>query len=218
MTSDQIWLWARHYQGGGPTTELLRRIVHWLMKEPELDENALKAEIDGHNIHVRARKISDNTILKVTMPDGRESDLNMTEGQDGWLSADLENTPEGIYKFSDGARQKIISLGDTTTPEFSNVITTDEKLLPFVKKSQGGMIWAEDYPDFSVLNKAPSQKSGGNDWIGLKRNNSSSVISSEMKPFLRGDVVSLLGLIFGLTLWWYESRSRKSLPPKAEEI
>ena len=41
LASDEIWLWSRGYEGGGPQGELLRRLAHWLMKEPELEENAL---------------------------------------------------------------------------------------------------------------------------------------------------------------------------------
>ena len=43
LLSDQAWLWARGYQGGGPHLDLLRRIAHWLMKEPALEEEALRA-------------------------------------------------------------------------------------------------------------------------------------------------------------------------------
>ena len=32
LTSDQVWLWGRGFEGGGPQTELLRRIAHWSMK------------------------------------------------------------------------------------------------------------------------------------------------------------------------------------------
>ena len=47
LTSDQIWLWARGYEGGGPQAELLRRLAHWLMKEPSLEEEDLRAAAKG---------------------------------------------------------------------------------------------------------------------------------------------------------------------------
>ncbi len=43
LTSDQAWLWARGYEGGGPHSDLLRRLSHWLMKEPDLEEERLIA-------------------------------------------------------------------------------------------------------------------------------------------------------------------------------
>lgn len=215
MTSDQIWLWAHGYDGGGPTTELLRRIVHWLMKEPELDENALNVEVTDTNIHIRSRKIGNNTNLQVTNPDGSQQILQLREDADGWLSGDITNAKQGIYKFADETRQKIISLGDITTPEFSNIITTEENLSPFTKTSKGGMVWAEQHPDFQVKNSAPGSNSGGTSWIGMKRNNSSSLISSEMKPLLPPELMSFIGLLAGLFLWWNESRTKKRFQPEA---
>src|SRR5262245_28759611 len=41
LLSDHGWLWARGFEGGGPQTELLRRLAHWLMKEPDLEEENL---------------------------------------------------------------------------------------------------------------------------------------------------------------------------------
>ena len=38
LLSDQGWLWARGFEGGGPHVSLYRRMAHWLMKEPELEE------------------------------------------------------------------------------------------------------------------------------------------------------------------------------------
>ena len=55
LLSDQIWLWSRGHEGGGPQAELLRRIAHWLMKEPALDEEALRATIDNGTIHIERR-------------------------------------------------------------------------------------------------------------------------------------------------------------------
>ncbi len=40
--SDQFWLWARGFKGGGPQAALLKRTAHWLVGEPELDETALR--------------------------------------------------------------------------------------------------------------------------------------------------------------------------------
>ena len=42
LGSDQAWLWSRGFEGGGPQLELLRRLAHWLMKEPELEEEVLR--------------------------------------------------------------------------------------------------------------------------------------------------------------------------------
>lgn len=197
MTSDQIWLWARGFEGGGPTTELLRRTVHWLMKEPELDENALFAETNEDAINLRLRSTDVIPEMKATLPDGTIENIELTKGEDGWLTGGIKNAKQGVYKFSDGIRQKIISVGDTTTPEFSNIITTDKILLPFSKKSGGSVIWAEDDKNFNVARL-------------IKRNRDSSVISSEMKTLLPPELSAFLVILAGLSLWHLESRARRA--------
>src|SRR5262249_59631989 len=47
LLSDHIWLWARGYEGGGPHIDLLRRLSHWLMKQPDLEEEALRLLVRG---------------------------------------------------------------------------------------------------------------------------------------------------------------------------
>src|SRR5260370_12046233 len=55
LLSDQIWLWSRGHEGGGPQAELLRRTAHWLMKEPELEESALTARVEHGTLSVEPR-------------------------------------------------------------------------------------------------------------------------------------------------------------------
>ena len=58
LASDQAWLWGRGYEGGGPQLELLRRLAHWLMKEPELEEEALSATAEGQTLTITRRSLS----------------------------------------------------------------------------------------------------------------------------------------------------------------
>lgn len=209
MTSDQIWLWSRGYENGGPTNELLKRTIHWLMKEPELDEKALDIKSDKDTITIRTRDAKNN-ILSVTTPDRKESTLTLSAGSDGWLSGTMTVTAKGIYKFSDGEQQKLISVGDMTKPEFTDIITSDKKLLPSVKASGGGIIWAEDKSGFDIRYISPQKTMGGTDWIGLRRNGSSNVAASETKPLLPPLLFELILLLAALGLWYNESRVKKS--------
>ncbi|MGZ5961495.1 MAG: hypothetical protein ACXWLE_10455, partial [Rhizomicrobium sp.] len=58
LLSDHAWLWARGFEGGGPQAELLRRLAHWLMKEPELEEERLSATIADGTITVERRTMA----------------------------------------------------------------------------------------------------------------------------------------------------------------
>ncbi|MDX1574778.1 MAG: hypothetical protein R3285_01210, partial [Kiloniellales bacterium] len=46
VLSDHMWLWSRGFEGGGPQADLLRRVAHWLMKEPDLEEEDLRARVE----------------------------------------------------------------------------------------------------------------------------------------------------------------------------
>ncbi|HLH10258.1 MAG TPA: hypothetical protein VKV77_00065, partial [Methylovirgula sp.] len=59
LLSDQMWLWARGFEGGGPHLDLLRRLAHWLMKEPELEEEALRAKAQGHELAIERQSLKD---------------------------------------------------------------------------------------------------------------------------------------------------------------
>lgn len=194
LASDQMWLWSRGYKGGGPTKELLRRTVHWLMKEPELDETAMKIQTTGKDINIRMREGDDNSPLEVSDPYNKIETITLSKGEDGWLSANIPDAKDGIYKFKSGERTKIVAIGDTTTPEFSNIIATDKNLRPSVLSSKGSLIWAEERNNFIPR---------------LKRNESSSLVSTEAKPLLPPEIMSGLALLAGLLLWWLESRKKR---------
>src|SRR3978361_2092540 len=61
LLSAHIWLGARGYEGGGPHLDLLRRMSHWLMKQPDLDEEALRLQTSGQDL----------VVLRATMAETR---------------------------------------------------------------------------------------------------------------------------------------------------
>ena len=85
LLSDQIWLWSRGHQGGGPQAELLRRIAHWLMQEPELEENALTARAEARPARGRAplHRPERRRAVTVTDPDGQQQTLALTPTRPG---------------------------------------------------------------------------------------------------------------------------------------
>ena len=59
LLSDHAWLWARGYEGGGPYTVLLRRLAHWLMKEPDLEEDVLRATGQEGALKIERRSMNE---------------------------------------------------------------------------------------------------------------------------------------------------------------
>ncbi len=78
LLSDHIWLWARGYEGGGPHLDLLRRMSHWLMKQPDLDEEALRLQVQGKDLVVLRQTMADSvTPVTVTSPTGATRELTL---------------------------------------------------------------------------------------------------------------------------------------------
>lgn len=208
LTSDNIWLWSKNIDGGGPYTELLRRTAHWLMKEPELDENYIKAEVKGTVITVRMRDLSPELkTVKMTAPDGKEENIDLTVKEKGWTSAKVIALQNGIYRFANGEKTAFALVGTGLSEEFSDVHTTDEKLKPVVTKTKGAMIWYNETPDFTLRRIANKNGSfGGNGWMGLKENSAYSVGSVESAALIP-EWLALFALFGGLVfVWWREGK------------
>ncbi|MFP4313941.1 MAG: hypothetical protein ACLFR0_06415, partial [Alphaproteobacteria bacterium] len=209
IASDHIWLWSRGYQEGGPHTELLRRIVHWLMKEPELDERALNIAVSGNTITLKSRDFSDkNSSVLMTAPDGTQSEIELERKQSGQLEKQITVQDIGIYSFEDAygeARYAVV--GDLNPPELSGVITTADKMRPLVNASGGGALWLADTarPDLRFLSENRSTFSGTN-WIGFRQNNEYSVQGLRQREIMPEWLTLLLLLGAAILTWWIEGR------------
>lgn len=208
--SDHIWLWSRGFEGGGPHAELLRRTVHWLMKEPELDERALKVQVTNNSIRIRSRDAqAESQKLTMTKPDGSNEEIMLERGENGFLERVIEADQLGIYALTDSDGQKrFVILGEQNPPELRDVLSSDEKLKPLTQASKGGMIWLEDVSTPSVRTLEKSNRYAGRNWVGLRSNNAFTVKSVESKPLLPSWawLLVLAGIMMGA--WWREGRVR----------
>ena len=207
LASDQIWLWSRNYDGGGPTEEFLRRTVHWLMKEPELEEDALDVSSDSQTLTVRRRQLEhDNIEVNMTSPDGSSKLLSLKPAEDGWLSATIKVKDQGIYEFSSGEHRRMISYGDNNSPELRDLIADKSAMEPVIKATQGATIRLEDTPEPDIRMLAPERNYGGQGWLGLRQNNSTVVTGTEQMPLLPPWLALLLAGGTIALAWWREGR------------
>ena len=144
LTSDQAWLWARRFDGGGPHTQLLRRLSHWLMKEPDLEEERLRASAKGLNITIERRSMEDKVPgLTVSEPGGKSSDLTLSEAGTGRWQATMKATQAGLYKFQTksptGTLTAVAHAGIADPREMSEVTATDKKLRPVIEETGGNV-------------------------------------------------------------------------------
>lgn len=207
LASDQIWLWSRGYEGGGPQTELLRRLAHWLMKEPELEENALVVELEGNSMFIKRRSLHETPLdITMTLPDGKQETIKLTPQPNGQLEAQVEATQLGIYTFDDGLQERFALVGDINPPELKGVRTTDTIMRPLAKHSGGSVNWLVDQatPDIRMIENG--KIFGGQNWLGLKINNNYQVTGVTETPLLPSWVYVLLLIGLIAASWWLEGR------------
>ena len=215
LLSDQIWLWARNYENGGPYIDLLRRLSHWLMKEPELEEEALRASARGSEISIERQSLKDEVPpVTVTSPSGVTQTTSLTPFEPGLSRGRVTVDQLGLYKLSDGQLSALVSVGPENPREFQEVVSTPDKLKPLAEAtggtvrriaSAGGKI---DLPRFVTMRDSPLY--GGSDYVAFKRTGASVVTGIGVAPLAIG-FLGLLVLLGGvLAGWLWEGRKPRA--------
>lgn len=208
LLSDHAWLWARGYEGGGPYTDLLRRLAHWLMKEPDLEEETLKATSRGQTISIERRSVKDAIDpVTVTAPSGKEETITLDQGDRGIWRKALTATEQGVYRIASGALASVVTVGNANARELSAVTATDAVLKPVVDETGGGNFWlgrdeaeAEKLPRLVLLRGG--QVMHGDDWLGLHKRDAYHVKGVRLFPLFTGFLA--LGLLLGfLAATWF---------------
>lgn len=138
LLSDQGWLWARGFEGGGPHVSLYRRIAHWLMKEPALEEEALTARASGRTLEITRQTIGDNPgNATVRYPSGKTETLPLTQYEPGLFKAEKKMDEIGLFEISNGELSTLVHVGAVDAPEFKAMISTTESLKPISDKTRG---------------------------------------------------------------------------------
>src|ERR1700719_3290243 len=138
LLSDHIWLLARGYEGGGPHLDLLRRMSHWLMKQPDLDEEALHLQVRGHDLVVQRQTMADSVApVTVTSPGGTTRELTLSASEPGTWVASIPANELGLWQATDGTLKALINVGPTNPKEFSEVTSTTDMLMPLAQASGG---------------------------------------------------------------------------------
>jgi hypothetical protein len=202
LLSDQMWFWARGFEGGGPQAELLRRLAYWLMKEPDLEENDLRAMVEGDRIVVTRQSLEPNDRpVTVTAPDGSSRNLTLAPENGGRSSGSLPITEMGLYHITDGTRTALAAAGPLNPIEFADVRTTPDKLAPVVTATGGGIFWAGSGKIPEVRRISPDRTAAGQNWMGLRANGDYTVTGFSEMPLLPG-IAALLLIIGGLLAAW----------------
>jgi hypothetical protein len=206
LLSDHAWLWARGFEGGGPQAELLRRLAHWTMKEPELEEEALSGSQKGSDLVIERRTMAKEAApVTVTAPSGKTEEVRLTESKPGVFRGQLPVSEAGIYRLTDGKLNAVAAAGSADPRETAAVHATDAILAPALEATGGDAQWLKDGATIDVPRLAmvrPGRAMAGSGWIGLQANETYRVTAIERAP-LFGSLLALALLLALSSLMWY---------------
>jgi hypothetical protein len=201
LLSDHAWLWARGFEGGGPQAELLRRLAHWLMKEPELEEERLSAQATGGAIAIERRTMADGAApVNVTFPSGKHQTVDLVKVAPGLWRARVKADELGLYRLTDGKLAAVAAAGPLNPKEVADMRATDQILKPLASTH-----WlADGLPRIRRIGAADTPS--GDDWIGLRANGAYRVTSVDQQPLLPVWAALALLLVTWLFAWRMEGR------------
>ncbi len=207
ILSDEIWLWSRGFEGGGPQAELLRRVAHWLMKEPELEEEDLRASVNEGRLDVLRRSLSSKpATVEVTAPSGKKAELKLADQGDGRQTGSLPVNETGLYRLSDGEHLAFAASGPLNPLELADLRSTPDKMRPIVQAT-GGRIFrlaGGRLPEVRMV--SPGHSAGGSNWMGLVGGADYIVTGIRQMPLMPAVAGLLLALAALLAAWRREGR------------
>lgn len=210
LLSDHIWLWARGYEGGGPHLDLLRRMSHWLMKQPDLDEEALRLQIQGKDLVVLRQTMADSVApVTVTSPAGATRELTLSASEPGTWRSTIPANELGLWQATDGTLKALINVGPTNPKEFSEVTSTTEMLKPLAQATGGDARRVMDGSSLELPRIVPVRAASvfrGDGWMGVRMRDASVVRGVGVLPMFAGLIGLLLLLGAFAATWLREGR------------
>ncbi len=206
MLSDHIWLWARGYEGGGPHLDLLRRLSHWLMKQPDLEEEALRLIVRGRDMTVQRQTMADAVAdVTLTSPSGKSQTLKLSSAEPGLWRSQVPANELGLWRATDGKLTALVNVGPANPREFQEVTSTTQTLAALADGTAGSVrrlvegAGSVEVPRVVPVRTASTYR--GDDWIGMRMRDVSVVRGIGVLPIFTG-LIGLLLLVGSLALTW----------------
>ena len=207
VLSDQAWLWAKGFKGGGPYSEMFRRLSHWLMGEPDLSAEKLSGRIEGDRLMIERRTLTDDDqTVFIERPDGTSRSLDLTKNRNGVYTGELTVAGQGAYRISSGDISTVAAVGTLNPKEYANLTPTKEILQDFVEKTDGFIEYVSADALPQVRRVDASKTKHGENWLGLTAHESYIIQASSRRPFAPGILYFILALLAISWAWWREAR------------
>ena len=207
LGSDHAWLWSRGFEGGGPQLDLLRRLAHWMMKEPELEEEALTAIAEGRDVEITRRSLAQGARdVTLTTPSGEVVIVPLSEDAAGRFTAQIEEAEIGLYRIRDEGLETVVAVGPAAPKEFENTIASTEILAPVLAQARGGSLrLADGMPDIRQVREG--RVASGRGWIGITPRQ--AFVTTDVMLFPLAPAWLMLMLVAAMTLWGWLREGRR---------
>ena len=206
MASDHAWLWSRGFEGGGPQLELLRRLAHWMMKEPDLEEEALTATAEGQTMTLTRRTLGEEVgEVEITGPDGTVQLVPLEEVSPGRFSATWTGPEMGLYRLKEGDLESVVALGPAAPKEFEETLATEAVLAEAVAGTRGGVAQVADgVPDIRRVREG--RPAEGRGWLGIVPREAYLTADIRVSPLLPAWAMLLIASLLAVGAWLWEGR------------
>jgi len=208
LASDHAWLWSRGFEGGGPQADLLRRTAHWLMREPELEEEALFARVEGDRVVIERRSLGTPGGAVTAFPpeDGATPrEIAYEAVAPGRWQAVLDGAAEGLWRFRDGDEETVAAVGPPSPREYENPLATGDRLKPLADATGGRIVWAGDgVPELRMV--AEGRRAHSRSWLGFEAREAYRVTGIRLTPLLPGWAAALAAALLFVGAWRREGR------------
>lgn len=202
LASDQVWLWGRDFEGGGPQLELLRRLAHWMLKEPDLEEDALLATAKNDILTITRRTLSDAPLgdLTITAPDGKAVNLPMVQQGAGQFALTWAAPMVGLYRLKQGDLERVVAVGPAAPREFAEPLARGDGLT-----LSGGVARIEQgLPSLRAIRAG--RTTFGRDWLGIVPRGATQTIGLKVNPLLPAWAWAIMAALAALGGWLMEGR------------
>ena len=207
LNSDHIWLWDRGFDGGGPHAELLRRLAHWLMKEPALAENSLAANIKQGKLTIERRDLkAHDADVTLIAPDGQRQNIHLALDDDGIGRWQQDISMPGAWRVEEGDLLAVAMAGRPNAPEMLDLRSRDDALAPLVKAGSGLVDWLDPHHPPSLRRTALNSRQHGANWVGLARRDQGQLLNSTRHPLIPPVLALVLGIGVLVIGWRREAR------------
>ncbi len=209
LASDHVWLWGRGFEGGGPQLDLLRRLAHWMLKEPELEEEALTTTATDLALNVQRRTVLEAAPppLTITAPNGDAVELDMTKQADGRFGIDYAAPEAGLYRLVQGDLQRVVAVGISIPREYAQVVANSAALAPAIAATKGGIARIEDGP-IDLRHVSTGRTAAGRGWLGITPRGAYVTQGIRIAPLLPPWAWLALAAMLSLAAWLWEGRRR----------